>query len=146
SSGSTPWHRASALAKLLLAGGIIGLAVASRSLTLLVCLHGLAWFLVLTSGLPARLAFAAAAYPLLFLGMFLVSRWDGTWATPLALSLRPLTASLVAVWLAGTTPYPDLFSALSRALPRAAGDGLFLAYRGLFALLSRADRLRQSLR
>ncbi len=145
-SGATPWHRAGALGKLLLAAGVIGLAVASPSLTLLACLHGLAWLLIATSGLPARVVVVAAGYPLPFLALLLVSRWDGTLATPLALVLRPLTASLTAVWLVGTTPYPDVFAPLSRVLPRSAGDGLFLTYRALFSLLERADRLWQALR
>lgn len=144
--GGTPWHRAGALGKLLLAAGIIGLAVASPSLVLLVCLHGLAWLLAGTSGLPVRAVLAAASYPLVFVALVIASRWDGTAATPLLLALRPLTASLTAVWLVGTTPYPDLFAPLSRVLPRNVGDGLFLTYRALFALLTRADHLRQALR
>ena len=146
SRGTTPWHRAGALGKLLLAAGLVGAAIASPSLVLLACLHGLAWLLVGTSGLPWRAAAAAAGYPLAFVVLAVAARWDGTAATPLMLALRPLTASLTAVWLAGTTPYPDLFAPLSRGLPRNAGDGLFLTYRALFALLVRADHLVQALR
>ena len=79
-------------------------------------------------------------------GAALASWGDGSWETPLRLVLRPLTASLAAVWLVGTTPYPDLFAPLSRVLPRATGDGLFLTYRALFALLARAERLWRALR
>ena len=146
STGSTPWHRASALAKLLLAGGIVGVAIASPSLILLASLHAIAWLLLLTSGLPRKVAVAAAAYPLLFLLLLVAARWDGTPATVLLLVLRPLTASLTAVWLVGTTPYPDLFAPLSRVLPRNAGDGLFLTYRALFSLVARAEDLQQALR
>ena len=144
-AGASPWHRAGALGKLALAAVAIGLAVASPSLVLLACVHAGVWILVLTSGLPWRVTLMAAAYPLMFLALFMVSRWDGTLATPLTLILRPLTASLAAVWLVGTTPYPDVFAPLSRVLPRYAGDSLFLTYRALFALLARADRLRQAL-
>jgi cobalt/nickel transport system permease protein len=101
---------------------------------------------VITARLPGRLVAAAAGYPLLFAALFVVSRWDATWQTPLRLLLRPLTASLSAVWLVGTTPYPDLFAPLSRILPRSVGDGLFLTYRALFALLSRGERLWRALR
>ena len=48
---------------------------------------------------------------------------------------------LAALWLVGTTPYPDLFAPISRVLPRSVGDGLFLTYRALFELRARADRL-----
>lgn len=144
-AGTSPWHRAGALGKLALTAVAVGLAVASPSLTLLACVHAGIWALVLTSGLPWRVWLAAASYPLVFLALFLVTRWDGTVATPLTLILRPLTASLAAVWLVGTTPYPDVFAPLSRVLPRYAGDSLFLTYRALFSLLARAHRLRQAL-
>jgi energy-coupling factor transporter transmembrane protein EcfT len=62
------------------------------------------------------------------------------------LLLRPLTASLAAVWLVGTTPYPDLFAPLSRLLPRSIADGLFLTYRALFELIARLERLLRALR
>jgi cobalt/nickel transport system permease protein len=146
STGTTPWHRASALGKLLLAAAIVGVAVAAHSLLLLGALHAIAWLLLLTSGLPKRVAILAAAYPLVFMGLVVAARWDGTPATVLTLLLRPLTASLTAVWLVGTTPYPDLFAPLSRVLPRNAGDGLFLTYRALFSLIGRAEDLHQALR
>jgi cobalt/nickel transport system permease protein len=145
-SGSTPWHRASAASKLALAALLIALAVASPSLTLLAALYGCAWVLVLSGRLPARLVIAAASYPILVSSLFLLARWDGTWITPARLLLRPLTASLVAVWLVGTTPYPDLFAPLSRVLPRSVGDGLFLTYRALFELTAHAERLWRALR
>ena len=53
-TGGTPWHRASALSKLLLAGGMIALAVFAPSLRLLVALHLVAWALALTSRVPVR--------------------------------------------------------------------------------------------
>jgi cobalt/nickel transport system permease protein len=146
STGRTPWHRASAMGKLLLALAILIVAVFAPGLRLLVAVHGLTWILVLTSRLPGRLVAAAAGYPLLFSVLFIASQWDGTWQTPVRLGLRPLTSSLAAVWLVGTTPYPDLFAPLSRVLPRSAGDGLFLTYRALFALLARSERLWRALR
>jgi cobalt/nickel transport system permease protein len=144
-AGTTPWHRASAIAKLVVAATALGLAIAAPGPALLVAVHVVAWALALTSGLPGRLVLAAAGYPLVFSALFVAARWDGTWLTPLTIVLRPLTASLVATWLVGTTPYPDLFAPVSRLLPRATGDGLFLTYRALFALFARAGRLWESL-
>lgn len=146
SAGDTVWHRASALSKLLLAAGLIGVVVFAPSLRVLLALHLGAWVLAITSRMPARLVLGAAGYPLLIAGLFVIAAWDGTWQTPLAILLRPLTASLTAVWLIGTTPYPDLFAPLSRVLPRAAADGLFLTYRALFELISRMDRLWRALK
>jgi energy-coupling factor transporter transmembrane protein EcfT len=145
-AGQTPWHQASALAKLLLLALVVTLAVVTPSVALLVALHTLAWVLALSSRLPVRLVVIAAGYPILFAGLFLFAHWDGTWRTPLLILLRPLTASLAAVWLMGTTPYPDVFAPLARVLPRAVGDGLFLTYRALFELVARQDRMWRALR
>ena len=144
--GQSPWHRASALSKLALAAGILAVAVFSPSLRLLIAVHGMAWLLVVTGRVPLRLAVVAATYPLLFSVLVAVGRWDGDLRMLTALLMRPMTASLTAVWLVATTPYPDLFAPLSRVLPRTAGDGLFLTYRALFALLDRASRLARAMR
>jgi len=146
SVGRSPWHRATALGKLLLALGAIAIAVFAPTLRLLVATHAVVWVLATSSRLPGRVVLAAAGYPLVFSALFVASRWDGTLATPLVLVLRPLTASLTAAWLVGTTPYPDVFAPLARVLPRSVGDGLFLTYRALFALLARAERLVRALR
>jgi cobalt/nickel transport system permease protein len=146
SSGRTPWHRASALAKLLLAALLIGLAVAAPSLALLAALHVLAWGLAVGGRLPLPLILAAAGYPIPFAVVFALAHWDGRIEAALPLLLRPLTASLTAVWLVGTTPYPDLFAPLSRLLPRGAGDGLFLTYRALSELIGRTERMWRALR
>jgi cobalt/nickel transport system permease protein len=145
-TGTTLWHRASALGKLLLAALGVGLAVFSPGLPMLLAVHGWAWVLALTSGLPMRLVLAAASYPLIFSALVAASLWDGTLETPLRILLRPLSASLIAVWLVGTTPYPDVFAPISRVLPRVTGDGLFLTYRALFTLMGRAERLWQAVR
>jgi cobalt/nickel transport system permease protein len=145
-AGRSPWHRASALTKLLLASALVLLAVFAPSLRLLFALYAAAWALALTARLPLRLVLTASGYPIAFALLFVLARWDGTAGTPLRLLLRPLTAALAAVWLVGTTPYPDLFAPLSRALPRSVGDGLFLTYRSLFELLARTRGLLRALR
>ena len=146
STGKTPWHRASAISKLALAATLVLLAIFTRSVALLVALQVVALSLALTSRIPYRLVLAAGGYPLVLAGLFVIATWDGTWESSVRVLLRPLTASLTAVWLVGTTPYPDLFAPLSRLLPRSIGDGLFLTYRALFELIGRAERLWRALR
>ncbi len=146
SANGSVWHRASALGKLGLMGGLVLLAVFTPSLRLLFAVHLVAWLLAGTSRVPLRLLAGAAGYPLFFSVLFAAATWDGTWEAPLRLVLRPLTASLGAVWLVSTTPYPDLFAPLSRILPRRVADGLFITYRALFDLIGRAERLWRSLR
>jgi cobalt/nickel transport system permease protein len=146
SAGRSPWHRASALSKLMLTVLIVMLAVFAPSLKMIAALHLLAWTLTLTARLPWRLMAAAAGYPIVFSLLFVIARWDGTAQTVGTLMMRPLAASIAVVWLIGTTPYPDLFAPISRLLPRGAADGLFLTYRALFELMSRLERMVRALR
>lgn len=146
SAGRSPWHRVSAGAKLVLAGALLGAAVFSTSLPLLAGIFALLWALVLTARLPAGRVALLAAYPALFSALFIVSRWDGTWTTPLVFLARSLDAGLTAVWLVGTTPYPDLFAPLSRVLPPLVGDALFLSYRAFFTVAEKLVQLAAALR
>jgi len=145
-SGRTPWHRSSALGKLVLVLGVVLAAIATRSLSLLVALHLVAWSLVLSCRMPWRIVVAAASYPLLIAGLFVIASWGGAARAQATLLLRPVTASLMVLWLVATTPYPDLFAPVSRVLPRHLADGLFLTYRALFELLGRTERLWRALR
>ena len=145
SAGASPWHRASALAKLLLGALIVTLAVLSPDWRLAGVLFATALGLALLARLPLRLVGAAAATPLFFSAVFVLAHWDGDWSRAFGYWLRPMAASLTALWLVGTTPYPDLFAPISRVLPRPLGDGLFLTYRAVFALLERVERLWRAL-
>lgn len=146
SAGGTVWHRASAFTKLLAAGAAIAAAVFAPGWPVLAVLLGTALVLVASARLPLRLIVAAATTPLLFALVFIVASWRGQALAAVELALRPVIASLVALWLVGTTPYPDLFAPLSRVLPRALGDSLFLTYRAVFTLLDRVERLWRALR
>jgi cobalt/nickel transport system permease protein len=146
SSGRSAWHHASAGAKIILVIALVGSAVFSTSLTFLAAAYALVWLLVLVSGLPIVPVIGLAIYPALFTLVFVVSRWDGTWATAGIYLLRALLAGLAAVWLVGTTPYPDLFAPISRLVPRFVGDALFLSYRAFFTLANKMLRLSVALR
>lgn len=144
SSGTTVWHRASALSKLVLALLLVMSAVFTKSLASLVLLAAIAWTLALSSRLPVRVTLALLVYPMTFAGLFVLATWSGV-QPALLLALRPMTACLTAAWLVATTPTPDLFAPISRFLPRSMADGLFITYRALFELLGRAERLRRAL-
>lgn len=144
-AGRTTWHRASALSKLVLALALVGVAVFSPSW--LVLALTLATVLGLCAGarLPLGLVAAAASTPVLFAFIFVVAHFRGDVREAAVLGLRPIIAGLAALWLVGTTPYPDLFAPLSRLMPRVLGDSLFLTYRAVFALLARVERLWKAL-
>lgn len=146
SSGRSLWHRVSAGAKMVLVLALVGSAVFSSSAAFLAAAYALVWILVLASGLPILPVLGLAIYPAVFSIVFIASRWDGTWTTASVYLLRALCAGLAAVWLVGTTPYPDLFAPVSRVLPRFVGDALFLSYRAFFTVASKLLRLSVALR
>jgi cobalt/nickel transport system permease protein len=124
---------------------LVVVAVFTPSAAVLLVLLASAVGLCLAARLPASLIAAAAATPLLFAGVFALAAWRGGWADLGVRLARPVLASLAALWLVGTTPYPDLFAPLARVLPRGAGDGLVLTYRAVFALLGRVERVFRAL-
>jgi len=146
SAGRSPWHRASALAKLFLTLAYVGLAVVTPSWAVLVALLVTVLAMCATARVPGRLVAAAAGTPVLFSAIFVLAHVRTDWDEPLVLFMRPMVASLTAVWLVSTTPYPDLFAPISRVLPRGVGDGLFLTYRAVFALYARIERMWTALR
>ena len=146
SSGRSLWHRPSAGAKIVLVLALVGGAVFSSSVAFLASAYALVWILVLASGLPVLPVLGLAIYPAVFSLVFIVSRWDGTWTTAAVYLLRALCSGLAAVWLVGTTPYPDLFAPVSRVLPRFVGDALFLSYRAFFTVANQLVRLSVALR
>ncbi len=146
SAGQSPWHRASAWAKLLFAAVTVLSAISSRSPAFLLALYLSLWGLVAWARLPLHRLWAFSLYPALFIVLYVVSRWDGTWTTPAIYFLRALTAGVTAIWLVGTTPYPDLFAPVSRVTPHLLGDALFLAYRAFFVLVTKLVHLEAALR
>lgn len=145
SAGHTAWHRASALSKLLFTLVTIGVAVFTPGWGALLVFLAVAVLLALTARLPFKLVLLAATTPLFFAALWLLSRWNGRLDEVAVTALRPVVASVVALWLVGTTPYPDLFAPISRVLPRVVGDSLFLTYRAVFVLLQRLERLWRAL-
>lgn len=146
SAGTSPWHRASAIAKLLLVLLHLVLALVVPSWVALAALFLTALVLCATARVPRRLMLAAATTPLLFSVIFVAAHYHGDVVEAARLLLRPMVVSLSAVWLVSTTPYPDLFAPLSRLLPQRVGDSLFLTYRAVFVLLERVERLWKALR
>ena len=146
SAGRSPWHRASAVAKLGLTAVFVALAVITPSWGVLAVLLATALLMCATAQVPLRLVLAAASTPILFSLIFVTAHVRADWGEPLILFVRPMVASLTAVWLVSTTPYPDLFAPLTRLLPRGVGDSLFLTYRAVFALFSRTERMWTALR
>ncbi len=144
--GESPWHRAAPLAKIGATALFIVAVVMSHSVAALVTLYLVLAALMAWARLPLRRVLVIAAYPALFAVLFAVSRWGGTWQTPAVIILKAVGAAMAMVLLITTTPYPDLFAALSRVLPPLVSDALFMTYRSFFLLLEGMDHLVTALR
>lgn len=139
-SGAGPLHRSSALGKGAAAAAFIAAVVLATSPFLLAAVYLLLLAGVFVSRLPARRLVVIAAYPTIFALLFAISRWNGGWAEPTVVILKAVTAAQAMVLLITTTPYPDIFAAANRFMPRLLADGLFVTYRSFFLLLKEMDR------
>jgi cobalt/nickel transport system ATP-binding protein len=145
-SGTGPLHRGSALGKGAAALAFVAAVVITSSPYLLATLYLLLLAGVFASRLPARKLMIIAAYPTLFALLFAASQWNGSLFGPATVLLKALTAAQAMVLLITTTPYPDLFAAVGRVMPRLLSDGLFLTYRSFFLLLREMGRVLVALR
>lgn len=143
---SSPLHRASALGKGVAVGLVIGAVVVAWNPFQLLGIYLILLAGVAFSRLPFRGLVSLAAYPVLFAVLFAVSRWDGTWTTPAVILLKSLTAAQAMVLLIATTPYPDVFTAIGKILPRLLADALFVTYHSLFLLIEQLGHMLTSIR
>ena len=85
----------------------------------------------------------AATTPLFFAALWLLAlngRLDE------AVALRPVVASVVALWFkVGTTPYPDLFAPIRACCRAYRRRQPVLTHRAVFVLLQRLERLWRAL-
>jgi cobalt/nickel transport system ATP-binding protein len=144
--GDSRLHRASTLGKGVAALAFVASVILAASPYVLLAIYLLLVAGVFATRLPARRLMAIAAYPTIFALLFAVSRWNGDFTVPAVIILKALTAAQAMVLLITTTPYPDLFAALGRFLPRLLADGLFLTYRSFFLLLKEMNMLMTALR
>ena len=79
-------------------------------------------------------------------GLYALSRWDGTLATPLTIVAKGMVTSLAGLLVAATTPFPDLLALPTRLLPRVVGDSLVLTYRAIFILAGQVETLWLAIR
>jgi cobalt/nickel transport system permease protein len=145
-TGDSRLHRASTLGKGVAALAFVLSVILAASPYVLLSIYLLLVAGVFATRLPARRLMMIAAYPTIFALLFAVSRWNGDLTVPAVIILKALTAAQAMVLLISTTPYPDLFAALGRFLPRLLADGLFVTYRSFFLLLAEMSRLMTALR
>jgi cobalt/nickel transport system permease protein len=144
--GTSFLHRSHTLSKIFFAGLVIASVVITSSFYLLLAIYLSLLSLVIWTRLPFFKIISIAAYPALFALIFAVASWNGSWISASVIILKAIDAALGMVVLIITTPYPDIFSAISPVLPRIITEGLLLTYRSLFILLELMDNLVRGLR
>jgi energy-coupling factor transporter transmembrane protein EcfT len=136
----TSWlHRASPGAKWLLLAGAVGLAILGATPWPLLAGYAALVVAGLTCRLPMRSLLLASLLPVPLIGLYAVSRWDGTLATPLTIVAKGTVTALAGLLVAATTPFPDLLALPTRLLPRVVADSLVLTYRAIFILADQVE-------
>jgi len=139
-SGRSFLHRAGPAPKVMMAACFITAVVITREIPLLAVIYCACVLLLAAARVPPLKVMVIAAYPTIFVLLFVISAWDGTWTTPVRLFGRALAGALTLVTLLAITPYPRVFALVSRVLPRMVGEALFLTYQAVFILLDMASQ------
>ena len=139
-------HSATLAAKVMLVAAVLLTVILADHVLLLLATYVFLLALLLTTPLPVFTLSATSLYTVLFVAVFAISRWDGTWLTPLTIVAKAPTMALVVLLLVATTPYPRIFALLNRFLPALVAESLIMAYRAVFVLLELTRRLVLALR
>ena len=139
-------HSATLAAKVVLVVAVLLTVMLADHVLLLLATYAFVLALLLTTPLPVVTLSATSLYTVLFVAVFAVSRWDGTWLTLLTIVAKAPTMALVILLLVTTTPYPRIFALISRFLPALVAESLLMAYRAIFVLLELTRRLLLTLR
>jgi len=148
--GRSALHSASPRSKVIAFTLVLASVVLTNDILMLAAVLLLLAAITVASRLPLREIAPLAAYPAVFAAVFAFASAPSALSAVLIIG-KAVTAALVALVLMFTTPYPQVFGILQRALPQIVGDALLMTYRSLFLLadkftnLIRAVRLRSGL-
>jgi energy-coupling factor transporter transmembrane protein EcfT len=145
-TGDSWLHRCSPVAKWLVIGAAVCVAVVSRSPWPLAAAYATLAVAVATCRLPLRPFVLGSLLPVPMIGLLALSRWDGTLSTPATLVGKGMVTALAGLLVAATTAYPDLLAPLTRILPRVVADSLVLTYRAIFILWGHVEALWVAIR
>lgn len=134
-SGTSAFHRASVLSKLIFVGSVVAAAVISRNASALAAGYALLLLVAAAARLPLRIA-ALSLYAAVFAALYGISLRGAGLAMYGLVILKAVTPALAVLMLIASTPYPRLFSLISVVLPELPAAGLFMTYRTFFILLN----------
>jgi energy-coupling factor transporter transmembrane protein EcfT len=144
-SGATGLHHASPRVKVGAFALVVGAVIVANETAVVLAVAAVLVCAAVLLGLPVRKMLAAAAYPLVFAGVFAFAAAEDAEAA-LFIVARATTTAFAAVALTFTTPYPQIFSCLQSLLPDIVGDTLLMTYRSFFLLAEKASHLLRSVR
>jgi cobalt/nickel transport system permease protein len=145
-NGNTSLHATPTGVKLAASGLLLAATIVAATPASVAAVCGAALALAAATRQPVRRLVAIAAYPVLFAGIFALGwvRTNPAFATVIV--IRAFSAGFAAALFITTTTFVDAFSLISRVLPGPVGDGLFLAYRAFFLLLTELGQVVQAIR
>ena len=144
-NGSSPFHRASVLSKLLFLLCVVTASVVTKDPVPLAAAYSLLIVLAAASGLPWMAVGFLSLYAAVFALLYAISLRGGLWTYALLL-LKAVTPAYAVGMLVASTPYPRIFSFLSVFLPEILAAGMFMTYRTLFILLDMMDNFGTAIR
>lgn len=144
-TGDSPLHRASPIAKLVAFVCVLAAVVLNNNVLVIVGVALVLASAVVAWRLPGRSIAAFAAYPAFFAAVFALAAAPDL-LTGTTLVAKAVTAALAAIVLVFTTPYPQVFAPLQRLVPSIVGDAMLMTYRSLFLLLDRFNELLTAVR
>lgn len=144
-SGTGPFHRASAVSKVLFLLLVVTAAVLSKNPFPLAAGYAVLLIVAAAARLPLIRIVPLSLYAAVFALLYGLSLRGGVRVYSL-LILKAITPALAMLTLIVSTPYPKLFGLLSTVLPEMLSSGLFMTYRTLFILLDMMDNFAVSIR
>jgi cobalt/nickel transport system permease protein len=145
-NGRTPLHDALPWAKIAASAALLAASIAARTPLAAAAAAAAVVMFASASGNQLRHAVAMALYPVLFAGLFALGWIRSSPLFALTVVIRAFSAGLVAATLITTTPFVDVFAAVSRVTPAIVSDALFMAYRSFFILVDQLQDLLRTVR
>ncbi len=145
-NGRTPLHAALPWAKIAASAALLAASIAARTPSAAGAAAAAVIFFASASRSQLRHAAVMALYPVFFAGLFVLGwiRSDPLFA--LTVVIKAFSTGLVAATLITTTPFVDIFAAISRVTPAVVSDALFMAYRSFFVLINELQDLLRAVR
>jgi cobalt/nickel transport system permease protein len=139
-------HRAGCGKKIFVAILLLGTVIIGKSMVLISGILLFLYSMILLARLPFKEIFMMSLYPTVFAAIFAYANASGGWETVALIFLRVISTATIMILLFSTTPYPSIFGAINRFLPRTFMVNLVMTYRSIFILMTVLEHLSHGFR